>query len=157
MSNSLMRWPMAGGPARHGEVQFSQTCSLLSQFLKEKRTSGASTPELVLKWSLETNNASETPRPGKQAVGSDMRYPRRASLVKFLEKRKERVIARGPYQVNNPNPKPEGSSSGGEPYPVNCPNSKHEEGSSGVVPEDQSPNTLTLTHSGIAHGEFRLY
>ncbi|KAJ1401088.1 Tify domain [Sesbania bispinosa] len=61
-----------------------------------------------------TASASETPRP---AVGSDMRYPRRASLVKFLEKRKERVIARGPYQINNPNnnPKHEGSSSGGEP------------------------------------------
>ncbi|KAL1341124.1 hypothetical protein HN51_027597 [Arachis hypogaea] len=92
----------------------------------------------------QTNNASETPRPGKQAVGSDMRYPRRASLVKFLEKRKERVIARGPYQVNNPNPKPEGSSSGGEPYPVNSPNSKHEEGSSGVVPEDQSSKHFDL-------------
>ncbi|XP_057455044.1 jasmonate ZIM domain-containing protein 1-like [Lotus japonicus] len=61
----------------------------------------------------QTNLASETSRPGNQAVRSDMRYPRRASLLKFLEKRKERVIAKGPYQVNNP--KHEGSSSGGEP------------------------------------------
>ncbi|CAJ1950723.1 unnamed protein product [Sphenostylis stenocarpa] len=56
---------------------------------------------------------SETPKPGSQGVGSDMRYPRRASLLKFLEKRKERVNARGPYQMNNH--KPEGSSSGVEP------------------------------------------
>ncbi|XP_061342912.1 jasmonate ZIM domain-containing protein 1-like [Gastrolobium bilobum] len=62
----------------------------------------------------QTNTTSETPKPGNQ-VGSDMRYPRRASLLKFLEKRKERVIARGPYQINNNNPKREGSSSGGEP------------------------------------------
>ncbi|CAL0317961.1 unnamed protein product [Lupinus luteus] len=63
-----------------------------------------------------TTTASETPRPGNQAVGPDMRYPRRASLLKFLEKRKERVIAKGPYQINNPNPMHEGSSSGdGEP------------------------------------------
>ncbi|QCE02367.1 protein TIFY 10B-like [Vigna unguiculata] len=58
-------------------------------------------------------NTSETPKPGSQGVGSDMRYPRRASLLKFLEKRKERVNARGPYQVNNQ--KAEGSSSGGDP------------------------------------------
>ncbi|XP_047161859.1 jasmonate ZIM domain-containing protein 1-like [Vigna umbellata] len=58
-------------------------------------------------------NTSEAPKPGSQGVGSDMRYPRRASLLKFLEKRKERVNARGPYQVNNQ--KPEGSSSGGDP------------------------------------------
>lgn len=57
--------------------------------------------------------SSETPKPGNQGVGSDMRYPRRASLLKFLEKRKERVNARGPYQINNH--KAEGSSSGGEP------------------------------------------
>ncbi|MED6192539.1 Jasmonate ZIM domain-containing protein 1 [Stylosanthes scabra] len=94
---------------------------------------------------LQTNNTSETPRPGNQAVGSDMRYPRRASLLKFLEKRKERVIARGPYQVNNLNPKPEGSSSSGvEPGPINSPNLKHEESSSGVVPEDQSSKHFDL-------------
>ncbi|BAT98271.1 hypothetical protein VIGAN_09191400 [Vigna angularis var. angularis] len=58
-------------------------------------------------------NTSEAPKPGSQGVGSDMRYPRRASLLKFLEKRKERVNARGPYQVNNQ--KPEGNSSGGDP------------------------------------------
>ncbi|TKY64240.1 TIFY 11B [Spatholobus suberectus] len=61
----------------------------------------------------QTNTSSETPRAGNQGVGSDMRYPRRASLLKFLEKRKERVNARGPYQINNH--KPEASSSGGEP------------------------------------------
>ncbi|KAL9304260.1 hypothetical protein ACSQ67_021523 [Phaseolus vulgaris] len=169
---------------------FSQTCSLLSQFLKEKRASGDSTlgmvgkmepkastkdlfgslqnsdgalklsasamdflPQLVenpcIKKSnlrghgvghqagvghfrrrrnspsgpvttkelaeakVPQTNTSETPKLGSQGVGSDMRYPRRASLLKFLEKRKERVIARGPYQMNNQ--KAEGSSSGGEP------------------------------------------
>ncbi|OIW04528.1 hypothetical protein TanjilG_13910 [Lupinus angustifolius] len=58
----------------------------------------------------QTNTASETTRP-------DMRYPRRASLLKFLEKRKERVIAKGPYQIMNINPTMhEGNSSeGGEP------------------------------------------
>ncbi len=38
----------------------------------------------------QTNTASENPRLGNQASGSEMRYPRRASLLKFLEKRKER-------------------------------------------------------------------
>lgn len=61
----------------------------------------------------EASTSSETPKAGNQGVGSDMRYPRRASLLKFLEKRKERVIAKGPYQINNH--KPEGSNSGGEP------------------------------------------
>ncbi|RDX84767.1 Protein TIFY 10A [Mucuna pruriens] len=61
----------------------------------------------------QTSTSLETPKPGNQGVGSDMRYPRRASLLKFLEKRKERVNARGPYQINNH--KPEGSSSGGDP------------------------------------------
>ncbi|KAK7294476.1 hypothetical protein RJT34_17365 [Clitoria ternatea] len=72
------------------------------------------TENLTLAKEPQANNtASETPKPGNQAVGSDMRYPRRASLLKFLEKRKERVNARGPYQINNQ--KPEGSHSGGEP------------------------------------------
>ncbi|XP_004510528.1 jasmonate ZIM domain-containing protein 1 [Cicer arietinum] len=60
----------------------------------------------------QPKTALETPREN-QVIGSDMRYPRRASLLKFLEKRKERVISRGPYQINNH--KIEGSSSGGEP------------------------------------------
>ncbi|CAL0315468.1 unnamed protein product [Lupinus luteus] len=65
----------------------------------------------------QTNTASETTRPGNLVAGPDMRYPRRASLLKFLEKRKERVIAKGPYQIINPNPTMhEGTSSeGGEP------------------------------------------
>ncbi|KAI5422336.1 jasmonate ZIM domain-containing protein 1 isoform X2 [Lathyrus oleraceus] len=59
--------------------------------------------------------ALETSKPENQTNCSDsMRYPRRASLLKFLEKRKERVIARGPYQIYNH--KNEGNStSGGEP------------------------------------------
>ncbi|KAE9605820.1 hypothetical protein Lal_00024668 [Lupinus albus] len=65
----------------------------------------------------QTNTASETPRPGNQVVGPDIRYPRRASLLKFLEKRKERVIAKGPYQINNPNPIHEGSSTLGDGEP----------------------------------------
>ncbi|KAG5008930.1 hypothetical protein JHK87_017445 [Glycine soja] len=71
------------------------------------------TEKLAVSKMPQTNTSSETPKPGNQGVGSDMRYPRRASLLKFLEKRKERVNARGPYQMNNL--KPEGSSSGGEP------------------------------------------
>ncbi|KAI9102994.1 hypothetical protein K1719_023433 [Acacia pycnantha] len=66
----------------------------------------------------QNNTAQElaVPKPGPAPIKSDMRYPRRASLLKFLEKRKERVIAKGPYQLNNPNsPKPDGSSSGGDP------------------------------------------
>ncbi|OIW02470.1 hypothetical protein TanjilG_05063 [Lupinus angustifolius] len=76
-----------------------------------------SAPEIMKESKVpQTNTASETPRPGNQAVGPDMRYPRRASLLKFLEKRKERVMAKGPYQINNPNPMHEGNSSGnGEP------------------------------------------
>lgn len=62
----------------------------------------------------QPNTALETSKPENQTNSSDMRYPRRASLLKFLEKRKERVIARGPYQINNQ--KNEGNnSSGGEP------------------------------------------
>jgi len=61
----------------------------------------------------QTNTALETSKPENQTNCSDMRYPRRASLLKFLEKRKERVIARGPYQINHH--KNEGNSSGGEP------------------------------------------
>ncbi|KAE9593615.1 hypothetical protein Lal_00036628 [Lupinus albus] len=38
----------------------------------------------------------------RQVFCSNMRIPRRGSLLKFLEKRKERVIARRPYQMNNP-------------------------------------------------------
>ncbi|KAI4329062.1 hypothetical protein L6164_021366 [Bauhinia variegata] len=63
----------------------------------------------------QTNTDQEVPRPGTQSIGSDMRYPRRASLLKFLEKRKERVMAKGPYQLNNPTrdgTKNEGNSSG---------------------------------------------
>ncbi|KAF7814006.1 protein TIFY 10A-like [Senna tora] len=59
----------------------------------------------------QNNAAQEVPRSGPQPIKSDMRYPRRASLLKFLEKRKERVIAKAPYQLNNP--KQDGSSSGG--------------------------------------------
>ncbi|XP_028763226.1 protein TIFY 10A [Neltuma alba] len=65
----------------------------------------------------QNNTAQEqaVPKPGPAPIKSDMRYPRRASLLKFLEKRKERVIAKGPYQLNSPNnPKPDGSSSGGD-------------------------------------------
>ncbi|CAK8560479.1 unnamed protein product [Lathyrus sativus] len=63
----------------------------------------------------QTNTtALEKSKPENQTNCSDsMRYPRRASLLKFLEKRKERVISRGPYQINNH--KNEGNStSGGE-------------------------------------------
>ncbi|OIW20118.1 hypothetical protein TanjilG_01893 [Lupinus angustifolius] len=74
----------------------------------------------------QTNTDSENPRPGNQVVGPDMRYPRRASLVKFLEKRKERVISKGPYQINNPNP------------------TRHEGNSSGCEAEDQCSKQLDL-------------
>lgn len=60
----------------------------------------------------QTNTVLETPKQGNKTNCSDMRYPRRASLLKFLEKRKERVVARGPYQINNH--KVEGSSSESE-------------------------------------------
>lgn len=44
-----------------------------------------------------------------QVVGSDLPIARRASLHKFLAKRKERVIAVSPYQMNQraASPKPE--------------------------------------------------
>ncbi|KAJ0988492.1 hypothetical protein J5N97_006848 [Dioscorea zingiberensis] len=35
-----------------------------------------------------------------QVIGSDMPIARRATLNRFLEKRKDRVIAKGPYQLN---------------------------------------------------------
>ncbi|KAI9119778.1 hypothetical protein K1719_009167 [Acacia pycnantha] len=63
----------------------------------------------------QTSTSQEASRPGPLlSFGSDMRYPRRASLLKFLEKRKERVSVRGPYHMN---PKHEaGGRSGGQPY-----------------------------------------
>ncbi|KAK4269055.1 hypothetical protein QN277_022260 [Acacia crassicarpa] len=61
----------------------------------------------------QTSTSRETSRPGRLSSGPDIRYPRRASLLKFLEKRKERVIAKGPYHMN---PKHEaGGRSGGQP------------------------------------------
>ncbi|ESW07409.1 hypothetical protein PHAVU_010G127400 [Phaseolus vulgaris] len=80
---------------------------------EETPPSGPVTTKELAEAKVPQTNTSETPKLGSQGVGSDMRYPRRASLLKFLEKRKERVIARGPYQMNNQ--KAEGSSSGGEP------------------------------------------
>ncbi|XP_054782266.1 jasmonate ZIM domain-containing protein 1-like [Prosopis cineraria] len=65
----------------------------------------------------QTGTSQEASRPGSLASGSDIRYPRRASLLKFLEKRKERVIARGPYHMN---PKHEGGRSGGNPEDQPC-------------------------------------
>ncbi|XP_028752167.1 protein TIFY 10A-like [Neltuma alba] len=65
----------------------------------------------------QTSTSKEVSRPGSLASGSDMRYPRRASLLKFLEKRKERVVARGPYHMN---PQHEGGRSGGHPEEQSC-------------------------------------
>ncbi|KAF7843622.1 protein TIFY 10A-like [Senna tora] len=68
----------------------------------------------------QTTTSQEASRPRSQTFGSDMRYPRRASLVKFLEKRKERVIARGPYHQMNPKQEGGSNSSGDQIEDESC-------------------------------------
>ncbi|KAE9595884.1 hypothetical protein Lal_00030783 [Lupinus albus] len=65
---------------------------------------GKATEVMELATKLASDNPSIKESSPTASVGPDMRYPRRASLVKFLEKRKERVIAKGPYQIMNHNP-----------------------------------------------------
>ncbi|KAJ7963312.1 protein TIFY 10A [Quillaja saponaria] len=80
-----------------------------------------------------TNTTQEAPIKASQASGSEMGIARRNSLHKFFAKRKERVTARGPYQmIHHPmtdSPKPEEGSSG--------PSGIHD-------PEDQSLKQLEL-------------
>ncbi|KAJ8774019.1 hypothetical protein K2173_009450 [Erythroxylum novogranatense] len=51
-----------------------------------------------------TNNAQDRLQLRPQANGSDLPIPRRASLYRFLEKRKHRISAKAPYQIHIPNP-----------------------------------------------------
>ncbi|XP_014515153.1 protein TIFY 10A [Vigna radiata var. radiata] len=101
-------------PEKATEVmELATKLALDSSGAEETPPSAPVTTKELAETKVPQTNTSEAPKPGSQGVGSDMRYPRRASLLKFLEKRKERVNARGPYQLNNQ--KPEGSSSGGDP------------------------------------------
>ncbi|XP_059457818.1 protein TIFY 10A-like isoform X2 [Corylus avellana] len=59
-----------------------------------------------------SNIAATSQRNPTQDIGSDLPIVRRASLHRFLEKRKDRVAAKAPYQVNPPSqapPKPKES------------------------------------------------
>ncbi|CAK7356487.1 unnamed protein product [Dovyalis caffra] len=51
---------------------------------------------------LDSNNAQASLQLQSQANGSDVPHARRASLHRFFSKRKDRVAARAPYQINNP-------------------------------------------------------
>ncbi|KAK9280742.1 hypothetical protein L1049_003630 [Liquidambar formosana] len=60
------------------------------------------------------NSTPERIQHQPQAIDSDLRIVRRASLHRFFEKRKDRVTARAPYQVNDSHstpPKPEDGNS----------------------------------------------
>ncbi|KAE7999027.1 hypothetical protein FH972_003512 [Carpinus fangiana] len=52
------------------------------------------------------NIAATSQRNPTQDIGSDLPIVRRASLHRFLEKRKDRVAAKAPYQVNPPSQAP---------------------------------------------------
>ncbi|XP_011036477.1 PREDICTED: protein TIFY 10A [Populus euphratica] len=53
---------------------------------------------------LDSNKGQERLQLQSQANASDVPHARRASLHRFFSKRKDRVAARAPYQINNPTP-----------------------------------------------------
>ncbi|KAI4355406.1 hypothetical protein L6164_004185 [Bauhinia variegata] len=80
----------------------TKLCSDSSETKQKPPSASVATENVNAVKEPQINTDQEVPRPGTQSIGSDMRYPRRASLLKFLEKRKERVMAKGPYHFNNP-------------------------------------------------------
>lgn len=60
---------------------------------------GSMTPESTIVAASEKNTAQERLQQKPQAIASDLPMARRASLHRFLEKRKDRVAAKAPYQV----------------------------------------------------------
>ncbi|XP_062025419.1 protein TIFY 10b [Rosa rugosa] len=68
---------------------------------KAKEIMGLATKGSAVVSSTESNVVVKQQQPPPQAVESDLPIARRASLHKFLAKRKERVTAVAPYQLNH--------------------------------------------------------
>uniref|UniRef100_A0A2N9F8K3 Uncharacterized protein n=1 Tax=Fagus sylvatica TaxID=28930 RepID=A0A2N9F8K3_FAGSY len=88
---------------------------------------------------VATFERNTTPKEGLQQppkeIGSDLPIARRASLHRFLEKRKDRATAKAPYQVNPPSEAPP----------------KPEESHPWIEMEGQSSNLLELKNKAMSH------
>ncbi|KAK7848477.1 protein tify 10a [Quercus suber] len=95
--------PFASNPATNNQPAFAPN---LARNSVESSTSIATSSSGVVPPNFGNKVISERAQPSPQPLAADLPIARRASLHRFLEKRKDRITAKAPYQINNPEEAP---------------------------------------------------
>ncbi|KAF3944069.1 hypothetical protein ACB098_07G007900 [Castanea mollissima] len=95
--------PFASNPATNNQPAFTPN---LTRNSVESSTSIATSSSGVVPPNFGNKVISEHAQPSPPPLAADLPIARRASLHRFLEKRKDRITAKAPYQINNPEEAP---------------------------------------------------
>jgi|UniRef100_A0A2N9I6F7 jasmonate ZIM domain-containing protein len=97
-NSQMNHTPFASNPANN-QPAFAPN---LARNSVDSTTSIATSSSVVVPPNFGNKVINELAQPAPKALAADLPIARRASLHRFLEKRKDRITARAPYQTNNP-------------------------------------------------------